>query len=42
LQFKFGVNNDQVAIVIDEDAVGHNRLEDEDDDKGSPSRCFAL
>lgn len=34
------VNNDQVAIAIDEDPVGKNSLEDEDDDKGSPTRCF--
>ena len=34
------VNNDQVAIAIDEDPVGKNNLEDEDDDKGSPTRCF--
>ncbi|KAF9661989.1 hypothetical protein SADUNF_Sadunf18G0006600 [Salix dunnii] len=27
------VNNDQVAIAIDEDPIGKNRLEDEDDDK---------
>ena len=34
------VNNDQVAIAIDEDPIDKNRLEDEDDDKGSQTRCF--
>lgn len=29
------VNNDQVAVAIDMDPDGTNRLEDEDDEKGS-------